>query len=104
MEKDPIIFLKEGTQQRISIGLKGVKDKPLHNLDYVQRDISIHGHGKDIIKGQIVYGFIEIGHDEWDVRFKTMGFGVKFNDGSGTTSIDSKWELISKEEYEKKED
>ena len=53
-ETKDIIFLKEGTTQQISIGLKDKKGRPLHNLDYVQRDISIHGHGKDIIKGQII--------------------------------------------------
>jgi len=100
MQQQPLIFLEEGTTQHISIGLKDKKGKPLHNLDYVKLDISIHG--VDFVYGQIIYGYLTINRDEWDVHHKTMGFGVKYKDGSGTTGITSDWELTTKEEYERR--
>jgi len=99
IEPNNVLFLKENTLQKISIGLDDIKGVPIRNRDYVRRDC---GKGY-YIKGQVIYGFYSIGHDEWDTHFKTMGFAVKFSDNSGTTGIASNWEVIPKSEYDKQD-
>jgi len=77
------------------IGLGDKNSKPFKLGDYVKLDC-----GDFDIKGQIIYGFYSCGRDEWDHHYKTVGFFVKYSDGSGTSGISPKWEIIDRSEYE----
>jgi len=83
--------------------IMGITDKNGRHFkvgDYVREDLDFGKAGNLPIYGQIVYGYYSAGYDEWGMHFKTIGFFIKFSDGSGTTGLDSGWYTVSKHEYE----
>ena len=84
-------------------GIKDKNGKPFHVGDYVKR-IYEWKDFNDVFAGKIIFGNYSAGedHDSYPpIQYKTIGYFVKYSDKSGTTGLDSGWQVVSKKEYER---